>query len=349
MEKKSLEKRREARRRPPPEQACGKFSFCELIGASEAMRNVYDAIARVADSHTTVVIRGEKGTGKELVARALVATSPRRQKPFITLNCAVLPETLIEAELFGHEKGAFPGADDARVGHFEVASDGTIFLDEISALGLGLQGKLLRVLETRRIRRLGARTSRKVNFRLLTSSSDDLEEMVRSGGFLEDLYLRIHIAPIFLPPLRERGEDIALLRDHFVRFYCTAEGRPIKRLATEAAEILEEYPWPGNVRELEDLMRRLVLMPNGAVIKAKHLPQQILDHATAQQEAILIPEQGIDFEEEMENTELAYLQAALRRTEGDKASAARLLRITPQRLKSLCGKHRIGKAKTVRC
>jgi transcriptional regulator with PAS, ATPase and Fis domain len=291
------------------------------------------------------VIRGESGTGKELVARAIVASSPRSQKPFISVNCAALPETLIEAELFGHEKGAFTGADEARPGHFEAAQGGTIFLDEITALGLGLQSKLLRVLEEHTIQRLGARAAKKVDFRLLTASNDDLEEMVRGGRFREDLYYRIHVVPIFLPPLRERAGDIALLAEHFVHFYCEADGRPVKRLDTEVTEILEDYAWPGNVRELENLMRRLVLMSDGAVIKVKHLPQSILYQATTKQEALLIPEDGIDFDQEIENTEAAYLQAALRRTDGHKASAARLLRVDPQRMKYLCRKHGIGKVK----
>jgi DNA-binding NtrC family response regulator len=340
----SLEERQhETERRQLQDEARSKSSFCELVGASEAMRNVYSAISRVADSSTTVVIRGESGTGKELVARAIVATSPRRHKPFISVNCAALPETLIEAELFGHEKGAFTGADEARPGHFEAAQGGTIFLDEISALGLGLQSKLLRVLEEHTIQRLGARASKKVDFRLLTASNDDLEEMVRAGRFREDLYYRIHVVPIYLPPLRERGGDIPLLAEHFVRFYCAADGRPIKRLEPEVAEILEEYAWPGNVRELENLMRRLVLMSDGAVIKVKHLPQPILYQATTKQEALLIPEEGIDFDREIDNTEVAYLQAALRRTEGHKAAAARLLHVNPQRMKYLCRKHGIGK------
>ena len=335
-------RQQEVQRRQLQEQARSKSSFCDLVGASEAMRNVYNAIARVADSSTTVVIRGESGTGKELVARAIVETSPRRQKPFISVNCAALPETLIEAELFGHEKGAFTGADEARPGHFEAAQGGTIFLDEITTLGLGLQSKLLRVLEEHTIQRLGARTSKKVDFRLLTASNDDLEEMVRTGRFREDLYYRIHVVPIFLPPLRERKEDIALLAEHFIRFYCAADGRPAKRLEPEAAEILEEYAWPGNVRELENLIHRLVLMSEGSVIKVKHLPHPILSQATSQQESLLIPEEGIDFDREIENAEVAYLQAALRRTEGSKASAARLLRVNPQRMKYLCRKHRIA-------
>jgi DNA-binding NtrC family response regulator len=345
LEQSLEERQQEIQRRELHEHAQSKSSFCELVGASEPMRNVYSAISRVADSSTTVVIRGESGTGKELVARAIVASSPRSQKPFISVNCAALPETLIEAELFGHEKGAFTGADEARPGHFEAAQGGTIFLDEITALGLGLQSKLLRVLEEHTIQRLGARAAKKVDFRLLTASNDDLEEMVRGGRFREDLYYRIHVVPIFLPPLRERAGDIALLAEHFVHFYCEADGRPVKRLDTEVTEILEDYAWPGNVRELENLMRRLVLMSDGAVIKVKHLPQSILYQATTKQESLLIPEDGIDFDREIQNTEAAYLQAALRRTEGHKASAARLLRVDTQRMKYLCRKHGIGKVK----
>lgn len=343
LEQSLEERQQEVQRRQLQEQARSKSSFCELVGASEAMRNVYDAIARVAESSTTVVIRGESGTGKELVARAIVTSSARRNKPFVSVNCAALPETLIDAELFGHEKGAFTGAAEARPGHFEAAQGGTIFLDEISSLGLGLQSKLLRVLEEHTIQRLGSRTSKKVDFRLITASNDDLEEMVRAGRFREDLYFRIHVVPIFLPPLRQRAEDIPLLAEHFIRFYCTADGRPVKRLEPEALEILQEYAWPGNVRELENLMNRLVLMSDGAVIKVKHLPQQILYQATATQEALLIPEAGIDFDKEIENTEVAYLKAALRRTEGHKASAARLLHVNSQRMKYLCRKHHIEK------
>ena len=342
LEQSLQERQEEIERRQLQARARSKSSFCDLVGASEAMHKVYSAIARVADSSTTVVIRGESGTGKELAARAIVATSPRRDKPFISVNCAALPETLIEAELFGHEKGAFTDAHEARPGHFEAAHGGTIFLDEISALGLGLQSKLLRVLEEHSVQRLGARTSKKVDFRLLTASNENLEEMVRGGRFREDLYYRIHVVPIFLPPLREREGDIPLLAEHFVHFYCAIDGRPLKRLEPEVVEILEEYSWPGNVRELENLMRRLVLMSEGDVIKVKHLPQQILYHATAKHEALLIPEGGIDFDQEIESTEVAYLRAALRRTEGHKTSAAQLLHINSQRMKYLCRKHHIG-------
>ena len=342
LEQSLEERQQEIERRQLEEQALSKISFCEMVGSSEAMRNVYSAILRVADSSTTVVIRGESGTGKELVARAIVVNSPRRDKPFISVNCAALPETLIEAELFGHEKGAFTGAHEARPGHFEAAQGGTVFLDEISALGLNLQSKLLRVLEEHTVQRIGSRASKKIDFRLLTASNDDLEEMVRAGRFREDLYYRIHVVPIYLPPLRERAGDIPWLAEHFVRFYCAADSLPLKRLDPEVMEILEEYAWPGNVRELENLMQRLVLMGEGSVIKVKHLPQQILYQATTSQESLLIPEAGIDFDEEMARTEVTYLRAALRRTQGRKSAAAQLLHVDPQRMKYLCRKYRIA-------
>ena len=210
------------------DQIMQKYSFCELIGGSELMRRVYDAITRVADSPTTVVIRGESGTGKELVARAIVMTGPRSEQPFISLNCGAIPETLIEAELFGHEKGSFTGADASRAGHIEAAHGGTLFLDEIGSLPLPLQSKLLRVLEDRAVQRIGGRGVKKVDFRLITATNEDLEEAVREGRFREDLYYRIHVVPIFLPPLRERKGDIPLLVDHLLRIYCAANDLPLK-------------------------------------------------------------------------------------------------------------------------
>jgi DNA-binding NtrC family response regulator len=323
------------------EQISGRYSFCDLIGGSEAMRRVYDAILRVADSDVTVLIRGESGAGKELVARSIVAVGPRRDKPFISLNCAALPEALIEAELFGHEKGAFTGAHAARPGQIELADTGTLFLDEIATLSLELQSKLLRVLESHKVQRLGGRTSKHVDFRLLTATNENLEEMVRSNRFREDLYYRIHVIPIFVPPLRERREDIALLADHFLRIYCASNRVPLKRLDPEVVEILEEYAWKGNVRELENLVQRLVLMVQGQVILPKDLPQQLLYASTASQESLLIPEGGIDFDEEIARIEVAYLQAALRRAGGKKVGAAALLHIDPQKMKYLCRKYKI--------
>jgi DNA-binding NtrC family response regulator len=325
------------------EQLARKYTFGELIGGCEAMQRVYDAITRVARSNTTVMIRGESGTGKELAARAIVAASSRKDSPFISLNCAALPEGLIETELFGHEKGAFTGADTARAGHIEMADKGTLFLDEIGSLGLALQSKLLRVLQDHMVTRIGGKSLRKIDFRLIAATNDNLEEMVHSGHFREDLYYRIHVVPIQMPPLRDREGDIALLADHFLRVYCTANQTPLKRLEPEVLEILEEHSWPGNIRELENLIQRLVLMADGDVVSAKHLPNQILYSSTAKQESLLIPDGGIELDEEMTKIEAAFIQAALRRSGGKKVAAAALLHIDPQKMKYLCRKHKIQK------
>jgi len=302
------------------------------------MRKVYRAIEAVAGSNANVVIRGESGVGKELVARAIVQTGDRFQQPYICLNCSALPESLIESELFGYEKGAFTGADSAKPGLIEAAHSGTLFLDEITTLNHGLQSKLLRVLQDRMVQRLGGRTPKKIDFRLITATNDDLEAMVSMGRFREDLYYRINVVPIHVPPLRDREGDIPLLVEHFLRLYCTANRKPVKRLQPEVIEILEDYSWPGNVRELENVVQRLVIMGDGQVVAAHHLPQQLLTSSAASQEAILIPEGGVDFDAEMQKIEIAYLNAALRRTDGRKTAAARLLRIDPQRMKYLCRK-----------
>jgi len=338
-------RREEVENRRMRKEALSKYSFCDLIGRSEAMRLVYESVLRVAESNSSVVIRGESGTGKELVAKAIVTCSPRREGPFIRVNAAAIPETLIEAELFGHEKGSFTGAHQARMGHFEAAHEGTLFLDEISSLDLGLQGKLLRVLEERCVQRIGGRASKKVDFRLLTATNDDLEELVQAGRFREDLYYRINVVPIFLPALREREGDIPLLVDHFIRLYCAANHFPLKRIEPEVLEVLEEYSWPGNIRELENLVQRLVLMAEGPLIKVKHLPQQILYNSANKQESLLIPEEGVSFDKEISRIEIAYLRAALRRTGGKKVAAAALLHIDPQKMKYLCRKYGIDSVK----
>ncbi|HEU5451839.1 MAG TPA: sigma-54 dependent transcriptional regulator [Terriglobales bacterium] len=319
------------------------YSFHFLIGGSEPMRRVYQAIARLAASDTTVIIRGESGTGKELVARSIVAAGPRHDKPFISLNCAALPEPLIEAELFGHEKGAFTGAHTARPGQMEMAHGGTLFLDEIGTLGLELQSKFLRVLEDRVVTRLGGRTTKRVDFRLLTATNEDLEALVKAGRFREDLFYRIHVVPLMLPPLREREGDIALLANHFLRLVCATNNVPLKRIEPEAMDVLEAYTWKGNVRELENLIQRLVVMVEGPAITLSDLPEQILLASNTTQEALLIPEAGIDFDEEMARIEVAYLGAALRRSGGKKIAAARLLKIKPQKMKYLCRKYQIGR------
>jgi DNA-binding NtrC family response regulator len=323
------------------EQAEKKSAFCGLIGSSESMQLVYQAIRAVADSNTTVVLRGESGTGKELIAQAIVQTGNRREKPYVCLNCSAIPESLIESELFGHEKGAFTGADTAKAGHIESAHGGTLFLDEVTTLDHSLQSKLLRVLQERTLQRIGGRVAKKIDFRLIAASNDNLEELVRQGRFREDLYYRINVVPIFVPPLRDRHGDLALLVDHFLRIYCAANSKPLKQLEPNALEIMEDYCWPGNVRELENVVQRLVVMSNSNVIRASHLPQHVLYSSNASQEAILIPEEGVDFDAEMERIELAYLTAALRRTKGRKKAAAALLHIDPQRMKYLCRKRRL--------
>jgi DNA-binding NtrC family response regulator len=329
----------EADRERSRQQVLEASRFEDFIGASEPMRRVYDAIEQIAKSNINVLIRGESGTGKELAARAIVALSKRANKPFIRLNCAALPENLIESELFGSEKGAFTGATESRPGHIEMADGGTLFLDEIATLTLALQTKLLRVLEDHHVQRLGGRTLRKIDFRLICATNEPLEEMVRTGRFREDLYYRIHVIPVHLPPLRERVGDIALLCEHLLQVHCTANGMPLKRLTPEALSALEEHTWPGNVRELENLIQRLVITTRGEEIGPGDLPARVVERSLAASEAILLPPGGTDFDGQIRQLELALLSTALRRGEGSKTTAARLLSLDVQRMKYLCRKY----------
>lgn len=322
-------------------QAEQKVSFYGLVGGSAAMQKLYGSIEAVANTNASVLLRGESGVGKELIARAVVQCSDRADKPYICLNCSALPENLIESELFGYEKGAFTGADTAKPGLIETAHGGTLFLDEITTLNPHLQSKLLRVLQERVSQRLGARYAQKIDFRLITATNEDLEDCVRKGRFREDLYFRINVVPIIVPPLRERDGDIALLVDHFLRIYCTSAKKPLKTLKPDVLELLEGYKWPGNVRELENVLQRIVVMVNSPTVTLEHLPQQMLQSSAAGQESMLIPEEGVDFDAELERIELAYINAALRRTGGKKSAAATLLKVDPQRMKYLCRKHKI--------
>jgi len=313
--------------------------FQDFVGGSEAMRRVYDAIQQVAGSSINVLIRGESGTGKELVARAIVALSRRANKPYVRLNCAALPESLIESELFGSERGAFTGATESRPGQIELADGGTLFLDEIATLTVPLQTKLLRVLEDHQVQRLGGRSYRKIDFRLICATNEPLEEMVRTGRFREDLFYRIHVVPIVLPPLRERAGDIPLLCEYFLQVHCVANGFEVKRLTPEALAVIEEHTWPGNVRELENLIQRLVVTVRGDEIGVSHLPPRVVAQSIAAQEALLVPAEGADFDEEIRRLEVALLTTALSRTGGSKAAAARLLNVDGQRIKYLCRKY----------
>jgi DNA-binding NtrC family response regulator len=323
------------------QQVESKAAFYGIVGGSAAMQKVYQSVEAVANTGASVVLRGESGVGKELVARAIVQCSDRAEEPYICLNCSALPESLMESELFGYEKGAFTGADSAKPGLIESAQGGTLFLDEITTLNPGLQSKLLRVLQERSVQRLGGRSAKKIDFRLITATNEDLEDCVRKGRFREDLYFRINVVPIQIPPLRQRGGDIALLVNHFLRVYCAAAKKPLKSMNPDVLEILEDYSWPGNVRELENIVQRLVVMNAGSTIAAEHLPQNLLYSSTASQEAILIPEGGVDFDAEMERIEVAYLNAALKRSGGKKTAAAVLLKVDAQRMKYLCRKHKL--------
>jgi len=329
----------EAERERSRQQVLDASRFQEFIGASEPMRLVYDAIQQIAASNINVLIRGESGTGKELAARAIVALSRRANKPFVKLNCAALPENLIESELFGSERGAFTGATESRPGHIEMADGGTLFLDEIATLTLPLQTKLLRVLEDHQVQRLGGRSFRKIDFRLICATNEPLEEMARTGKFREDLYYRIHVIPIQLPPLRERIGDIPLLCDYFLQVHCTANGIPLKQISADALAALEEHTWPGNVRELENLIQRLILTTRRQEIGPADLPPRVLEHSLAASEATLLPDGGTDFDEQIRQLEVALLTTALRRGQGSKTTAARLLNIDVQKMKYLCRKY----------
>ncbi|MGD0730171.1 MAG: sigma-54 dependent transcriptional regulator [Terracidiphilus sp.] len=329
----------ESERERMRQQSLESSRFQDFVGASEPMRLVYDAIQQVAGSSINVLIRGESGTGKELAARAIVALSHRSEEAYIRLNCAALPENLIESELFGSERGAFTGATESRPGQIELADGGTLFLDEIATLSVALQTKLLRVLEDHQVQRLGGRSHRKIDFRLICATNEPLEEMVRTGRFREDLYYRIHVVPIQIPPLRERSGDIPLLCDYFLEVHCLANGLRIKRLTADALSVLEEHSWPGNVRELENLIQRLVVTVRGDEIGVSQLPPRVLAQSIAAQEAILLPAEGANFDEEIARLEVALLTTALGRTGGSKAAAARLLNIDGQRIKYLCRKY----------
>lgn len=322
------------------EEISRKRALGDLIGATDSMRHVFESIKRVARATTNVVIRGESGVGKELVARALHDQSPRRNRAFISVNCAAIPEGLMEGELFGYERGAFTGAVAMKEGRIELADGGTLFLDEIATLTPALQSKLLRVLEERALTRLGGKKSIKVDFRLISATNEDLEEMVRQDRFREDLYYRIHVVPIFVPALRERVEDIPVLAEHFVTVYCAANSLPAKPIVGDAMQALKRYPWPGNVRELENAIQRLVIMTDGDTIELKDLPPEIIEAGGRDPKGrFRLPAGGIDLDKEIASFEKRWVQEALQQAKHAKSEASRLLGVDRNRLNYLCRKY----------
>jgi Nif-specific regulatory protein len=299
-----------------------RYDFSNIIGTSGPVREMYEQVAQVAKTNTTVLIRGESGTGKELIAHAIHYNSLRAKKPFVKVSCAALPESLIESELFGYEKGAFTGAQQRKKGRFEMAEGGTLFLDEIGDVNLGTQVKLLRVLQEREFERLGGTDTVKVNVRLIAATNQDMEKIIADGKFREDLYYRLNVFTIFVPPLRDRKADLLLLADHFVEKFSREHGKLIKRISTPAIDMLMSYHWPGNVRELENALERSVLVCDGQVIHGHHLPPSL---QTAESSGT-VPRMSMS--DAVAAYEKDLIQDALKSTRGNRAKAARLLDTT---------------------
>ncbi|MFB0521794.1 MAG: nif-specific transcriptional activator NifA [Desulfatiglandales bacterium] len=302
-----------------------KYRITNIIGNSNKMREVFQMISQVCQSNATVLIRGESGTGKELAANAIHYNSPRAQQPFVKVNCAALPENLIESELFGHEKGAFTGAIRQKPGKFELANKGTIFLDEIGSIGTDLQVKLLRVLQEREFERVGGYHTIKADIRVIAATSKNLEQAVEEGTFRSELYYRLNVFPIYMPPLRERKTDILLLADFFLEKYARENRKDIRRLSTPAIDMLMQYHWPGNVRELENCIERAVLLCDGGVIHSYHLPPTL----QTGEESDTIP--ALSLEESVANLEREMIIDALKNTQGNMARAAQMLHITERK------------------
>jgi Nif-specific regulatory protein len=299
-----------------------RYDFSNIIGTSGPTRQMYEQVAQVAQTNTTVLIRGESGTGKELIAHAIHYNSLRAKKPFVKVSCAALPDTLIESELFGYEKGAFTGAAARKKGRFEMAEGGTLFLDEIGDINPSTQVKLLRVLQEREFERLGGTDTVRVNVRLIAATNKDMEKAIADGTFREDLYYRLNVFTIFVPPLRDRKADMLLLADHFLEKFSREHGKVIKRISTPAIDMLMSYHWPGNVRELENALERAVLVCDGAVVHGHHLPPS-LQTADASGTVTRVP-----LKDAVAAYERDLILDALKTTRGNRAKAARLLDTT---------------------
>jgi two-component system response regulator PilR (NtrC family) len=308
----------------------GRFKLDRLIGKSPAMQRVFEMIRKIAPARTSVLLIGESGTGKELAARALHELSGRADNDFVAVNCGAIPETLIESELFGHVKGAFTGAGSDKMGLFEAAHGGTIFLDEIGELPVPMQVKLLRVLQERKVKRVGGVQEKEVDLRVVAATNRDLETEVEKGTFRQDLFYRLNVIQLRLPPLRERREDVALLCDHFIRKFSAEHGRTITGIDPDAMSALMDHSFPGNVRELENLIERSVTLAPGDRISHDSLPTlSTLSTAGANLgPAPTLPDEGVDLEKAVEDFERGIIIKALERTRGNRTEAARLLKVT---------------------
>jgi len=334
----ALQREQEALRRENERlqaELADRHSIQNIVGTSNKMREVFQMISQVCKSNATVLIRGESGTGKELVANAIHYNSPRARHAFVKLNCAALPASLIESELFGHEKGAFTGALKLKKGKFELADKGTIFLDEIGSIGLDVQYKLLRVLQEKEFERVGGSQTIRVDVRIVAATNKNLEKAVEEGTFREDLYYRLNVFPIYLPPLRERKTDILLLADHFLEKYARENGKDIRRLSTPAIDMLMQYHWPGNVRELENCIERAVLVCEGNVIHGYHLPPTL----QTGRESDTVPE--LSLEEAVANLEHVMIIDALKNSRGNMRKAAEMLKTTERKFAYKAKQHKV--------
>lgn len=313
------------------------LSLENIIGQSQPMQALFSVISKTAESNASVLITGESGTGKELVAKAIHSLSPRKDNHFVAINCAAIPEGLLESELFGHMKGAFTGATANKQGLFELANEGTIFLDEIGEMPMSLQAKLLRVIEGGTFRRVGGVSDLTVDVRIVSATNKDLQALIEQNRFREDLYFRLNVLSVKIPPLRERREDIPLLLDYFLKKFAGDK----KRFSEEAAERLKNYHWKGNVRELENIVERVVLLCDNEVIDVQHLPEEISSVKKAA--AVALPAEGMDIEKLMEDTEKAYILRALEKTNGVKTEAAKLLNLTFRSLRHKLKKYGIDR------
>jgi Nif-specific regulatory protein len=305
-----------------------KYKFENIIGDSEKMHQIFETIEKVADTDSTILILGESGTGKELIAKAIHYNSYRREGPFIPVNCAAIPSELLESELFGHEKGAFTNAIRTRIGRFELANGGTVFLDEIGDMSPNLQSKLLRVLQERQFERIGGVKTVKVDIRIIAATHEDLKVAVEQGKFRQDLYYRLNVIPIQVPPLRERKSDIPLLVHHFLNHFNRSKKRKIQGINNEALNRFLEYYWPGNVRELENIIERIVILTNNDSITVQDLPEKIQTLSRDEQAPLFeIPEEGISLDNALNEFEKKLILQALNKTGWIKNKAAQLLNL----------------------